>query len=194
MSNWPAGPSRRTIRFLRRGTNDIVDLPSTWFIPREIHPNGVLSPPRCAGSTRSHAAPRKGMSPTSSPLARYFGQFLREQNDPDRGGRGDHRALSLDVMPVISRTSPRRRDANAGPASAATLQHFPLSRALRESTYVITGGGNRTHTGVTAQRILSPQRLPQARHRGHVGLALEFVAGEPVESSSIQSQIEAALG
>src|SRR5262249_12477244 len=29
----------------------------------------------------------------------------------------------------------------------------------------ITGGGNRTHTGVTPQRILSPQRLP-FRHAG----------------------------
>ena len=31
------------------------------------------------------------MSPTSSPSARYFGQFLREQNDSHRGGRGDVR-------------------------------------------------------------------------------------------------------
>ena len=72
-----------------------VDMPSrlrsTWFIPPEIHPNRVWSRPRCAGSTRSHAAPRKGMSPTSSPSARYFGQFLREQNDSHRGGRGDVR-------------------------------------------------------------------------------------------------------
>jgi hypothetical protein len=66
-------------------------LRSTWFIPREIHPNRVWSRPRCAGSTRSHAAPRKGMSPTSSRSARYFGQFLREQNDSHRGGRGDVR-------------------------------------------------------------------------------------------------------
>ncbi len=36
-----------------------------------------------------------------------------------------------------------------------------------------TGGGIRTHTGVTAQRILSPQRLP-FRHAGVIGTCRTF--------------------
>jgi hypothetical protein len=62
---------------------------STWFSPREIDPHRVWSRPRCGGSTTSQAAPRKGMSPTSSPLARYSGQFLRDQIDSHKGGRAD---------------------------------------------------------------------------------------------------------
>ena len=46
-----------------------------------------------------------------------------------------------------------------------------------DSTQIITGGGNRTHTGVPAQRILSPQRLPSAWHWRHAGVTLRLAAG-----------------
>ncbi len=39
-----------------------------------------------------------------------------------------------------------------------------------------TGGGDRTHTGITPQRILSPQRLP-FRHAGTIQIQLRPDAG-----------------
>ena len=84
---------------------------------------------------------------------RIFGQFLREQNDN---------------MPYRSQAT----RCQCQPRGRKELQQFQLSRTFRESSQVITGGGNRTHTGVAAQRILNPQCLPSEWHRRRGGMAL----------------------
>jgi hypothetical protein len=47
------------------------------------------------------------------------------------------------------------------------------------------GGGNRTHTGVTPRRILSPLRLP-FRHAGQVGI---MMLGDEVRSQELRATI-----
>jgi hypothetical protein len=55
-------------------------------------------------------------------------------------------------------------------SSAETVDDSGVAASCRMDSALVanTGGGSRTHTGVPAQRILSPQRLP-FRHAGIVG-------------------------
>ncbi len=69
-----------------------------------------------------------------------------------------HEALTSDTPVSCDGQAPR------SPRIATTCP----SVSERANDVAITGGGNRTHTGVPAQRILSPQRLP-FRHAGAIG-------------------------
>ncbi len=66
---------------------------------------------------------------------------------------------------------PSARPTGIAPATRSPIEDRDKNRARSssrtpcESPRGITGGGTRTHTGATAQRILSPQRLP-FRHAG----------------------------
>jgi hypothetical protein len=75
-----------------------------------------------------------------------------------------HGAWFTENRPVPPQCQPRR---------AAKLQQTQLPLIARKSRQTNTGGGNRTHTGVPAQGILSPQRLPSAWRLRHDGLTLK---------------------
>ncbi len=66
-----------------------------------------------------------------------------------------------------------------------SVHQLQMSRRARN-----TGGGNRTHTGVPPQRILSPLGLPQASHRARVGLG----PGRRLKSAITKKGERVALG
>ena len=100
------------------------------------------------------------MSPTSSPSARYFGQFLREQNDSRNGGRGDGRGggiSSIGTSLTTRRTarSPAKSQTDTGLLSwdgESRLTKVALHTGIR-NTFAYNGDGQRVQkqdsTGTT---------------------------------------------
>ena len=96
---------------------------------------------------------------------------------------------------TVHNSTQRQRQGRCHPNATPGVLPSPLSKcsSIIRRKYN-TGGGNRTHTGVPAQRILSPRRLPWLWHWTDFGVTFKLLFNQRVTPLTFMGSIVAALG